>query len=250
MKVIIGFLIPFLGTALGASMVFFMRKELNNNAQKLLLGVAAGVMCAASVWSLIIPSLESENKSKYISLLICVSGFLAGTILLIISEKLVASIQRAESFSKNSMLIFAVTLHNIPEGMAVGVAFASFFNDKSQASLAAAIALALGIAIQNFPEGAIISMPLKSEGKSKITAFISGVLSGVVEPVAALLTVLVTAYVVKILPFLLSFAAGAMVYVSVNELIPESRKEEGINIGAIGFATGFLIMMSLDVAFG
>ena len=250
MKVFIGFLIPFLGTSLGAAMVFFMKKALYNNARQILSGVAAGVMCAASVWSLIIPSLESESSGKYISLLICILGFLSGVFVLIFTQKLSNKIESIETYSKNSMLIFAVTLHNIPEGMAIGVSFANFLSNKSQASLAAAIALCIGIAIQNFPEGAIISMPLRSEGKSKIHAFLLGVLSGAVEPVAAVLTLLLTTSIIRILPFLLSFPAGAMIFVSVDELIPESRSEKSINIGAIGFITGFLTMMALDVAFG
>ena len=249
MKVIIAFLIPFIGTALGAAAVFFMKSTLSLKTEKLLSGVAAGVMCAASVWSLIIPALET-GKNKYHSLFICVAGFVAGVLLLIITQKIVGSLEKAQNLSKNFSLIFAVTLHNIPEGLAVGVCFAKFLSERSQASFAAALALSTGIAIQNFPEGAIISMPLKSEGKSKLYAFIAGALSGIVEPLAALLTLAVTAAVIKQLPFLLCFAAGAMIFVSVDELIPDSKQKEGTNIGAIGFITGFLLMMALDVAFG
>lgn len=249
MKVFIGFIIPFIGTSIGAAMVFFMKKTLKSASEKTLSGFAAGVMCAASVWSLIIPALET-GENKYHSLIICISGFLAGVALLIITQKAVGRIENAKNISKNFMLIFAVTLHNIPEGLAVGVCFAKFLDDNSQASFAAALALCTGIAIQNLPEGAIISMPLKSEGKSKAYSFLAGVLSGIVEPLAAVLTLVLTSIVTKQLPFLLSFAAGAMIYVSIDELIPESKTEKGINIGAVAFVTGFLVMMSLDVAFG
>ena len=246
--VIAGILIPFVGTSLGAAAVFLMKKELSEAVQKCLMGFAAGVMVAASVWSLLLPAIELSGSPQWLP---AAAGFAGGIAFLMGCEALSERIEkrRKQNRSQNAMLIFAVTLHNIPEGMAVGVSFAGALKAGSGAAFAAAFALALGIAIQNFPEGAIISMPLAAEGYSKPKAFLYGVLSGVVEPLAAALTLLLTALAVKVLPLLLAFAAGAMVYVCVNELIPYSRSEKSINIGVIGFGVGFLVMMVLDVMF-
>ena len=246
--VIAGILIPFVGTALGAAAVFLMKKELSAAVQKCLMGFAAGVMVAASVWSLLLPAIELSGSPQWLP---AAAGFAGGIAFLMGCEVLSERIEkrRKQNRSQNAMLIFAVTLHNIPEGMAVGVSFAGALKAGTGAAFAAAFALALGIAIQNFPEGAIISMPLAAEGYSKPKAFLYGVLSGVVEPLAAALTLLLTALAVKVLPLLLAFAAGAMVYVCVNELIPYSRSEKSINIGVIGFGVGFLVMMVLDVMF-
>ena len=225
-----------------------MKKELSAAVQKCLMGFAAGVMVAASVWSLLLPAIELSGSPQWLPAAV---GFAGGIAFLMGCEALSERIEnrRKQSRSQNGMLIFAVTLHNIPEGMAVGVSFAGALKAGSGAAFAAAFALALGIAIQNFPEGAIISMPLAAEGYSKPKAFLYGVLSGVVEPLAAALTLLLTALAVKVLPLLLAFAAGAMIYVCVNELIPYSRSEKSINIGVIGFGVGFLVMMVLDVMF-
>lgn len=228
--------------------MFLMRKKLSESVQKLLMGFAAGVMVAASVWSLLLPAIELSGNPQWLP---AAAGFAGGIAFLMGCEALSERIEnrRKQSRSQNGMLIFAVTLHNIPEGMAVGVSFAGALKAGSGAAFAAAFALALGIAIQNFPEGAIISMPLAAKGYSKPKAFLYGVLSGVVEPLAAALTLLLTALAVKVLPLLLAFAAGAMIYVCVNELIPYSRSEKSINIGVIGFGVGFLVMMVLDVMF-
>ena len=246
--VLLGILVPFFGTALGAAAVFLMKKEFSAAVQKLLMGFAAGVMMAASVWSLLLPAIELSHAPRWLP---AAGGFAGGIVFLMGCEALCARAekQRAQPRSKNTMLIFAVTLHNIPEGMAVGVSFAGALNADTGAALAAAFALAAGIAIQNFPEGAIISMPLAAEGVSKPKAFIYGVLSGVVEPLAAALTLFLTAIAVKVLPLLLAFAAGAMVYVCVNELIPYAHSEKKMDIGVIGFGVGFLVMMVLDVMF-
>ena len=225
-----------------------MKKELSAAVQKCLMGFAAGVMVAASVWSLLLPAIELSGSPQWLPAAV---GFAGGIAFLMGCEALSERIEnrRKQSRSQNGMLIFAVTLHNIPEGMAVGVSFAGALKAGSGAAFAAAFALALGIAIQNFPEGAILSMPLSAEGYSEPKAFLYGVLSGVVEPLAAALTLLLTALAVKVLPLLLAFAAGAMIYVCVNELIPYSRSEKSINIGVIGFGVGFLVMMVLDVMF-
>ncbi|MCR4823334.1 MAG: ZIP family metal transporter [Treponema sp.] len=256
-----GLLIPFLGTALGSACVFFMKKGMNDSVQRSLLGFAAGVMIAASVWSLLIPAMGmSENLGK-LAFLPALIGFALGVAFLFLLDRITPHLHAMASspegpkssvnkISRTMMLVFAVTLHNIPEGMAVGVVFASFLNGGSQISSADALALSLGIAIQNFPEGAIISMPLRTEGNSKGKSFIYGSLSGAVEPVAAIITILLTSLVLPFLPYLLAFAAGAMVYVVIEELIPEATRDEKTDICTIGFAIGFALMMVLDVALG
>ncbi len=258
MEILVGLLIPFLGTTLGAGMVFFMKNQMNTKVQKLLLGFASGVMISASIWSLMIPSLDMAKEQGEISWLPAAIGFILGIIFLLVLDKITPHLhlnsEKPEGIKaklKNStMLILAVTLHNIPEGMAVGVVFAGMLVGNVGMSLAGAIALAIGIAIQNFPEGAIISMPLRAEGMSKGKAFLYGTLSGIVEPISAVITILLTGLVVPILPYLLSFAAGAMIYVVVEELIPEAQAGEHSDIGTIGVAIGFVLMMILDVALG
>lgn len=258
MEILVGLLIPFLGTTLGAGMVFFMKNQMNTKVQKLLLGFASGVMISASIWSLMIPSLDMAKEQGEIFWLPAAIGFILGIIFLLVLDKITPHLhlnsEKPEGIKaklKNStMLILAVTLHNIPEGMAVGVVFAGMLVGNVGMSLAGAIALAIGIAIQNFPEGAIISMPLRAEGMSKGKAFLYGTLSGIVEPISAVITILLTGLVVPILPYLLSFAAGAMIYVVVEELIPEAQAGEHSDIGTIGVAIGFVLMMILDVALG
>ena len=258
MEVFWGLLIPFLGTTLGSSMVFLMKNKINNKVEKLLLGFASGVMIAASIWSLLIPSIDMANEQNIIAWLPATVGFLLGIIFLLILDSLIPHLHLNSDkpeglkgkLKKTTMMMLAVTIHNIPEGMAVGVAIAGAMIENAGITMAGALALSIGIAIQNFPEGAIISMPLKSEGVSKTKAFIYGTLSGIVEPIGAIITILLTNLVVPILPYLLSFAAGAMIYVVVEELIPESQAGEHSNIGTIGVAIGFVIMMILDVALG
>ena len=253
-----GILIPFLGTSLGAACVFFMRKTLNDKVQRALTGFAAGVMVAASVWSLIIPAIEqSESMGKW-SFIPAAVGIWAGVLFLLILDKVTPHLhQKATSaegphtkLQRTTMMVLAVTLHNIPEGMAVGVVYAGLVSGNAQIAGAGALALSVGIAIQNFPEGAIISLPLRTEGMSKGKAFLGGVLSGVVEPVAAIITLLAASFIVPALPYLLSFAAGAMLYVVVEELIPEMSQGEHSDIGTIFFIVGFTIMMILDVSLG
>ena len=254
----IGIMIPFLGTTFGAACVFFMRKELGRHIQRSLMGFAAGVMVAASVWSLIIPALEQSEGLGRLSFLPAAAGFWVGILFLLILDNVIPHLHInsdspegiSAGLKKTTMLVLAVTLHNIPEGMAVGVVYAGLVAGTSGISKAAALALAIGIAIQNFPEGAIISMPLRAEGISRKKAFIYGTLSGIVEPIGALLTVAASALIAPAMPYLLSFAAGAMLYVVVEELIPEMSEGEHSNIGTIFFALGFSIMMSLDVALG
>lgn len=258
MDVLIGLMIPFLGTALGAACVFFMKKELSTPVQRALTGFAAGVMVAASIWSLLIPAMEqSEGKGK-LAFLPAAIGFWIGVLFLLLLDHIIPHLHmntdKAEGpkskLAKTTMMVLAVTLHNIPEGMAVGVVYAGFLSKNSTMTLGGALALSLGIAIQNFPEGAIISMPLHAQGNSKRKAFSAGVLSGVVEPVGALLTILAAGLLVPAMPYLLSFAAGAMLYVVVEELIPEMSEGEHSNVGTVAFALGFVLMMVLDVALG
>ena len=257
-NILLGILIPFVGTTLGSAMVFFMRREMNGRVQKALLGFASGVMIAASVWSLLIPAIEMSEEQSNIAWVPAAIGFLLGIGFLLLLDTMTPHIHLTEEepegikadLKKTTMLVLAVTLHNIPEGMAVGVTFAGVMTGNTTITLAAAFVLAIGIAIQNFPEGAIISMPLRGEGISRRRAFLYGTVSGIVEPIAAFITILLTGLVVPILPYLLAFAAGAMIYVVVEELIPESQSGKHTNIGTIGVAFGFVMMMVLDVALG
>ena len=251
-------LIPFLGTSLGSAMVFFTKNKINEKFQKFLLGFASGVMIAASVWSLIIPSVEMSAKQNVIEWLPAAVGFLLGIGFLLLLDSVIPHLHLNSDkpegvksrLSKNTMLVLAVTLHNIPEGMAVGVTLAGAITENTGITVAGAISLAVGIAIQNFPEGAIISMPLKAEGMSKGKAFLYGVLSGVVEPIGAVLTIVASGFIIPVLPYFLSFAAGAMMYVVIEELIPEMSHGDHSNIGTVMFAVGFTLMMILDVALG
>lgn len=253
-----GLMIPFLGTTLGAGMVFFMKGSMNQKLEKMLLGFAAGVMIAASVWSLLIPSIEMTEQAGGIAWIPACVGFLLGMIFLLLLDSVIPHLHLDSDkpegpktkLGKSAMLVLAVTLHNIPEGMAVGVVYAGYLAGNAKITVAAAMALSIGIAIQNFPEGAIISMPLRAEGMKVSKAFAGGVLSGIVEPVGAMLTILAAGYIVPALPYLLSFAAGAMIYVVVEELIPEMSQGEHSDLGTIFFAVGFTVMMSLDVALG
>lgn len=257
-SLVIGLAIPFIGTTLGSGMVFLMRNKINNKVEKLLLGFASGVMIAASVWSLLIPAIDMAEESGKIAWVPATVGFLLGILFLLILDSLIPHLHLKSdepegiksNLKKTTMMVLAVTLHNIPEGMAVGVTFAGALLGNAGITMSGAIALAVGIAIQNFPEGAIISMPLKSEGVSKGKAFLYGTLSGIVEPIGAIITILLTSTIVSVLPYLLAFAAGAMIYVVVEELIPESQAGEHSNLGTIGVAIGFTIMMILDVALG
>ena len=259
MNVFLGLMIPFLGTTLGSGMVYLMKDRLSDKVEKVLLGFASGVMVAASVWSLLIPSIDMSADMGKLSFIPAAVGLLLGIFFLLILDTVIPHLHVNESepeglktdrLKKTTMMVLAVTLHNIPEGMAVGVAYAGALSLGSGITLASALALSVGIAIQNFPEGAIISMPLKEEGMSKNRSFLLGTLSGTVEPLFAYLTILLTGLVVPFLPYLLSFAAGAMLYVVVEELVPESQNGSHSNIGTIGFAIGFVIMMILDVALG
>ena len=259
MTVLLGLLVPFLGTTAGAACVFFLKGQLKPSFQKMLLGFASGVMVAAAVWSLLIPAMDMVEGMGSMAFFPAAVGFLLGIGFLLMMDHLIPHLhmgcQEAEgpkcSLKKTTMLVLAVTLHNIPEGMAVGVVFAGMMAQNAEITFAGAMALSIGIAIQNFPEGAIISLPLKSEDHtSRSKAFLYGLLSGIVEPAAAFVTILLSGFLSPVLPYLLSFAAGAMIYVVVEELIPEASEGEHSNIGTIGFAIGFVIMMILDVALG
>ena len=258
MEVFLGILIPFAGTTLGAACVFFMKNTLGVSVHRSLCGFAAGVMVAASIWSLLIPSIEQSEHLGIFSFLPAFVGFWTGVLFLLALDNLIPHLHvgsnEAEGIksklNRTTMMVLAVTLHNIPEGMAVGVMYAGFLAGNTQITAASALALSIGIAIQNFPEGAIISMPLKDEGVSKGKAFLGGVLSGVVEPIGAVLTILISQRIIPLLPYLLSFAAGAMLYVVVEELIPEMSQGKHSNIGAVFFAVGFSLMMVLDVVLG
>lgn len=253
-----GLFIPFLGTTLGAGMVFFMKKSMSNVLEKILLGFASGVMIAASVWSLLIPSIDMAAEQNVVEWLPAGVGFFCGIFFLLILDMIIPHLHLKDeepegpktNLKKSTMLVLAVTLHNIPEGMAVGVVFAGAIGNNPLISVAGAFSLAIGIAIQNFPEGAIISMPLRSTGTTKTRAFIYGAASGIVEPIAAFATILLTSFIEPALPYLLAFAAGAMMYVVIEELIPESQSGKHSNVGTIGAACGFVLMMILDVALG
>ena len=258
-KIILGLLIPFIGTTLGASLVFFLKDKLNNKIEKILLGFASGVMIAASVWSLIMPAIDMSADAS-LPWLPAAIGFLLGIGFLLLLDTViphmhlnsdeVEGIQGNKSLKKSTMLIFAVTLHNIPEGMAVGVVLAGAYYGSSLLTMSGALALAIGIAIQNFPEGAVISMPLIGEGYTKKKSFLMGMVSGVVEPIAAAITILLIGVIEPILPYVLAFAAGAMIYVVVEELIPEAQEGKHSNLATIALALGFTLMMILDIALG
>ena len=259
MNIAVGLLIPFLGTTLGAACVFFLKNEIKPLVQKALLGFASGVMVAASVWSLLIPAIDMSEEMGKLAFVPAAVGFALGIVFLLGMDRMIPHLHMnadkpegpETNLKKTTMLVLAVTLHNIPEGMAVGVVFAGLLTGESGITVAGAFALAIGIAIQNFPEGAIISLPLRSEsGMTKGKAFLCGALSGIVEPLAAAVTILLSGFLTPLLPYLLSFAAGAMIYVVVEELIPEASEGEHSNIGTIGFAAGFVLMMILDVALG
>ena len=255
---LIGILVPFLGTSAGAACVFFMKKELSGTVQRALTGFASGVMVAASIWSLIIPAMEQSEPMGKMAFLPAVIGFWGGILFLLLLDHIIPHLhmnaEQAEgpksTLAKTTMMVLAVTLHNIPEGMAVGVVYAGYLSGSAEITAGGALALSLGIAIQNFPEGAIISMPLHAQGRSRGRSFFDGVLSGAVEPVGAVLTILLARFLIPAMPYLLSFAAGAMMYVVVEELIPEMSEGEHSNIGVVMFAVGFTLMMALDVALG
>lgn len=257
MSIAQGLLLPFLGTALGSACVFFMRRELSTELTKILSGFAAGVMVAASVWSLLIPAMEQSSQMGRMAFVPAVVGFMLGMLFLILLDHVTPhmhldqTVEGPKSKLKNTtMMVLAVTLHNIPEGMAVGVVYAGWVGGNANITAAGAFVLALGIAIQNFPEGAIISMPLHAQGASKKRAWIYGVLSGIVEPIAGLITILLSGLIVPVLPYLLSFAAGAMIYVVVEELVPDMAEGGHSNVGTLAFMIGFSLMMALDVALG
>ena len=253
-----GILIPFLGTSLGAGCVFFLKNSLRDGIQRALTGFAAGVMVAASVWSLLIPAMEQAADLGRLAFFPAAVGFWLGILFLLLLDHLIPHLHQnslqaegpKSQLQRTTMMVLAVTLHNIPEGMAVGVVYAGYLAGTAQITAAGALALSLGIAIQNFPEGAIISMPLRAAGMKRSKAFVYGVLSGVVEPIGAMLTVFASGFFVPIMPYLLSFAAGAMIYVVVEELIPEMSEGAHSNTGTIAFAMGFVAMMTLDTALG
>ena len=256
-NIIFGLLMPFIGTSLGAAMVFILKKEISMNTQKILSGFAAGVMTAASFWSLLQPAIESSEDMGTLAFMPAAAGFLTGVGFLLLLDVLTPHMHLdhqeegpQSGLKRTTKLILAVTLHNIPEGMAVGVVYAGFLAHNAGITAAGALALSLGIAIQNFPEGAIVSMPLRAEGMSKMSTFLYGAMSGAVEPAAAFVTILAARAVVPVMPYLLSFAAGAMMYVVVEELIPEISEGEHSNVGTIAFSLGFVLMMILDVALG
>ncbi len=257
-NMLLGIMIPLIGTTLGAACVFFMKSDMNPNMQKILSGFAAGVMVAASVWSLLIPSMDMESDKGKLAFLPAAIGFCLGIAFLLLLDRTVPHLHVNEeepeglkmNLKRSSMLVWAVTLHNIPEGMAVGAVFAGMMAENAPITMMGAFALSIGIAIQNFPEGAIVSMPLCNSGFGRKKAFIFGTLSGVVEPLGALLTIWLSGYILPVLPYLLAFAAGAMMYVVVEELVPEAVEGKHSNIGTISFSVGFVLMMCLDVALG
>ena len=260
-SIFLALLIPFLGTTLGAFLVFFLKEKLNRSAERMLTGFAGGVMIAASIWSLLIPAIENSAYLQKFSFVPAVVGFWVGILFLLLLDHIIPHLHHktdgsdeaegpASHLSKTIMMALAVTLHNIPEGMAVGVVLAGWAAGGGDISVGAALALSIGIAIQNFPEGAIVSMPLRAAGETRAKAFRLGVLSGIVEPIGGFLTILAASFVIPVLPYLLSFAAGAMLYVVVEELIPEMSAGEHTDIGVLAFAFGFTLMMALDVALG
>ena len=260
MSWVLELLVPFTGTVLGAAMVYLLRGEMSALFRRLLLGFAAGVMVAASIWSLLIPSMEMSQSMGLWRWMPAAVGFVLGILFLLLLDTIIPhlhigadvpeGVRQAHPWKRTTMLAVAVTLHNIPEGMAVGVVIAGALQEGSGIAFSAALALSIGIAIQNFPEGAILSLPLHSEGMTKSRAFVVGVLSGIVEPIAGLVTIVLFSYIASALPYLLAFAAGAMLYVVVEELIPESQAEPHSNVPTMGFTVGFVLMMVLDVALG
>lgn len=258
MNIALGLLLPFIGTTLGAACVYLLKDKLNNRLEKFLLGFASGVMIAASIWSLLIPSMDMAKQEGVITWLPAALGFILGVLFLLLLDYIVPHLHKdatkeegpKSKLSKIAKLVLAVTLHNIPEGMAVGVVFAGIISGNTTITISGAIALSIGIAIQNFPEGAIISLPLKAEGKSKNKAFLYGTLSGIVEPIGAILTILLASVITPALPYLLAFAAGAMIYVVIEELIPDAKTGNHSNLTVIGVTFGFVLMMILDVALG
>ena len=257
-NVMLGLLIPLIGTSAGSACVFFMRKELSTKLQQALSGFAAGVMVAASIWSLLIPAMDQSEHMGNWAFLPAFIGFWIGVVILLVLDNIIPHLHVNSdecegpecNLARTTMMVLAVVLHNIPEGMAIGAVYAGYVTGSAAITAGGALALSLGIAIQNFPEGAIISMPLFAAGKSKGKSFLDGVLSGVVEPIAAFLTILAAGLVVPIMPYLLSLAAGAMMYVVVEELIPEMTEGEHSHIGVLLFSAGFTLMMALDVALG
>ncbi len=256
MDIAFGLMIPFIGTSAGAACVFFLKNQISPNLQRIFTGFAAGVMVAASVWSLLIPAMNMCEEMGKMGFLPALIGFLAGIFLLLLTDSFLPHLHvgsnkpegAKSSLGKTAMLMLAVTIHNLPEGAACGAIFAGVLSGEGTVTMAGAITLAVGIAIQNFPEGAIISLPLRSEGNSRLKSFVLGVLSGAVEPLGAVITIALASVVTPILPYMLAFAAGAMIYVVVEELIPESSEGEHSNLGTIAFAVGFALMMALDVA--
>lgn len=258
MGVVVGLLLPFFGTTAGAACVFFLRKQIGINLQRVFTGFAAGVMIAASVWSLLIPAMDMSADMGKMAFFPALTGFLLGILFLLFMDSLIPHLHvgsehpegKRSSLGRTTMLMLAVTIHNLPEGAACGAILAGVMNGDGAVTMAGAITLSIGIAIQNFPEGAIISLPLRSEGNSRGKSFLMGALSGIVEPFGAALAIVLASVVTPILPYLLAFAAGAMVYVVVEELIPEASEGEHSNMGTIAFAVGFALMMVLDVALG
>lgn len=256
--IFIALLIPFLGTIFGSAFVFFMKRDMNPQLQKTLLGFASGVMVAASVWSLLIPSMDLCADMGKFAVVPALIGFLGGIGFLLLLDNITPHLHIGDAkpegprskLSRTTMLALAVTIHNLPEGMAVGVAIAGTLQEGVHITMAGAMALSLGIAIQNIPEGAIISMPMRAAGNSKFKSFMLGSLSGAVEPIGGIVVVLLASIMTPILPYMLAFAAGAMFFVVVEELIPEASEGEHSNMGTIGFALGFALMMTLDVVLG
>lgn len=247
---IVGIMIPFVGTSLGSGFVFFLKNKINAKIQKMLIGIAAGVMIAASIWSLILPAIKMAKEQGVIAWIPATVGFILGVLFLLITSHYAEKLEGKRNGKKMNMLLFSVTLHNIPEGMAVGVCFAGFLAGNIGIDLLEAMILAIGISIQNIPEGAIISMPLKIDGVSRKKAFYYGIISGIVEPISSVLTIILINFIVPVLPYLLSFAAGAMIYVVIEELVPQTHEGKKTILGIVGLTFGFVIMMILDIALG
>lgn len=258
MNYFIGIMLPLLGTAAGAACVFFLKNQINANVQRIFTGFAAGVMIAASVWSLLIPAMDMSETMGRLAFIPALIGFILGIVFLLLIDSLVPHLHvgsrqpegKKSRLGRSGMLMLAVTIHNLPEGAACGAIFAGVISGDGTVTMAGALALSIGIAIQNFPEGAILSLPLRSEGNSRLKSFVLGALSGIVEPIGAVAAILLAGVITPVLPYMLAFAAGAMVYVVVEELIPQASEGEHSNLGTIAFAVGFCVMMVLDVALG